>query len=106
MTLVIINTKTNKTSCYYNLYYIENNNLIPIGFSGLETDYSEIQENKKHLKDRTFTYKSTHYNPYGVPVDIVRALKDKFDTFQYIDDTYNGVSNHITAKFLNEYRYY
>jgi hypothetical protein len=106
MTLVIINTKTNKTTCYYKLFYIKDGVLVPLGFDGLGTDYSEVEQFKKVLSNNTFVYQSKKYNGNGVPVDIIRALKDKFDTYQYIDDFYNGVTAGSTEHFLNEYKYY
>ena len=106
MTLVIFNYKSNKTSIYYKLFYIKEGKLIPIGFEGLDTDYKEIAEFKKVLSGQRFVYKSTCYNSYGIPLDILRVLKNKFTDYQYIDDWYNGTTYNTIEKTLREYSTY
>jgi hypothetical protein len=103
MTLVIIVNKVKAGKVQYNLYYIKDNKLIPIGFSGLATDYNEIKQNKREYKDRSFIYESTKYNSYGAPVDIIRALADKFQEFQLIDNDNNGITGRDIEGFLREY---
>ena len=106
MTLVIINTKSNKTSIYCKLFYIKEGNIIPIGFDGLETDYREIKPYKKELSGHRFVYKSTRYNGTGIPLDLLEALKNKFTHYLYIDDFYNGITNGEIKRTLQEYSCY
>ena len=103
MTLVIFNYKSNKTSIYYKLFYIKDGLLVPIGFDGLKTDYDEIKQYKKELSGARFVYVSKNYNSTGLPLDIMNALKDKFETTQYIDDFYNGVTTEQTDRTVKAY---
>jgi hypothetical protein len=103
MTLVIIVNKVKAGKIQYQLYYIKDNKLIPIGFDGLKTDYEKIKQYKRTYKDRSFVYESTKYNSYGAPVDIIRALKDRFQDFQLIDNDNNGITGRDIDGFLREY---
>jgi hypothetical protein len=103
MTLVIIVNKVKAGKVQYNLYYIKDNKLVPIGFSGLNTDYEEIKQYKRTYKDRSFVYESTKYNCYGAPVDIIRALADKFHDFQLIDNDNNGITGRDIEGFIREH---
>jgi hypothetical protein len=103
MTLIIIVNKVKAGKVQYNLYYIKENKLIPIGFPGLDTDYSEIKQNKREYKDKSFVYESTQYTCYGAPKDIIKALANKFDEFQIIDDN-NAITGRDIKGFLKEYR--
>jgi hypothetical protein len=62
-----------------------------IGFSGLGTDYTEIQDNKKTMKDGTFFYVSKKYRCDGIPRDIIYKLRNKFDELTYMNGFYNGL---------------
>ena len=102
MRLLIINTKVNNASRYYRLFKVDGENMTEIGFSGLGTDYTEIQDNKKTLKDGTFYYVSKKYRADGIPRDIIYKLKSMFDELTYINGIWNGLQATTITQTLKE----